>query len=120
RNYHYHYLDEVLTIRREVRASLSRQLLRQKGDNSTWKICQKAFLLNRTEAESQALAHRVRYHLRQAFLTEDFDLIASYADLLRTLASMDSVTLMVVAAARMKIRVVKYYRFYLKKRYGFE
>jgi glycosyltransferase involved in cell wall biosynthesis len=119
RSYHYHYLDEVLTVRREVGTSHSRQLLWRKDDYSTLKICQKALLLNRTEAENRALAHRVRYHLRQAFLTEDFALVVPYVELLRKLAPIDSVTQLVIVAARMKLRVAKYYRLYLKKKYSF-
>lgn len=119
RTYRYHYLDEVLTARREVRTSHSRQLYRQKVP-STLRVCEKAFQLNRNDAENRALTQCVRYHLRQAFLTENFELVPGYLALLRKLGSIDWLSRAFAVGARMKWRTGKYYRLYLKYRFGLE
>ncbi|MBC7922872.1 MAG: glycosyltransferase [Ferruginibacter sp.] len=119
RHFRYHYLDEVLTARREVRNSHSRRFYAHK-ELSTLKVCEKAFRLNRDPAEHRALARCVRYHLRQAFLTENFALVDPYAALLAKLAPPDWATRLVVAAARRRVKVARYYQRYLRHRYGLE
>jgi glycosyltransferase involved in cell wall biosynthesis len=81
RSYHYHYQDEVHTLRRLVPHSLSTQFYKS-GRNrllrDTLTICRKALLLNRSEAEHAALFGNAYYHLRQAYYMEDFELVAAF------------------------------------------
>lgn len=119
RNYRYAYLDEVLTARREVSTSHSRKFYVQKGF-FTIRIWERAASLNRTPAEWSAWAQGVQYHTRQAFFTESFELVARYAKLLSKYNRLNAETRMLVAAARLKIRVSGLYKYYLKKRYDLE
>jgi glycosyltransferase involved in cell wall biosynthesis len=117
RHYQYYYLDEILTARREVPHSHSRKFYAQKGP-STLKVCQKALLLNRNEAENQSLARCLRYHLRQAFLTENFELVERYEVLLTSIGPVDWFSRLIVSLAKRRIHLAMYYKFYLKRRYG--
>ncbi|QCR23324.1 glycosyltransferase [Pontibacter sp. SGAir0037] len=75
RKYLYFYLDQVLTKRRLHARSLSKQVYK-KGDRqlaSTVKVCYKAAGLIRNNSEKQALIHRVKYELRHAVFTENFE-----------------------------------------------
>lgn len=119
RRYQYYYLDEILTARREVPHSLSRKLYARSGF-STLKVCRKALLLNNQEVENQALAWCVRYHLRQAFFTENFELVDHFRTLLINLAPLDWFSRLVIFLAKRRIPIVGYYKFYLKYRYGLE
>jgi glycosyltransferase involved in cell wall biosynthesis len=119
RNHYYEYLDEVLTARREVSTSHSRKFYKQKGIY-TLKVGEKAAALNRTPAEWQAWGQCVRYHLRQAFLTENFELAGRYVHLLRKHQYLTTGGWLVMVAAKLKIKVSTLYKFYLKKRYGLE
>ncbi|NOT75942.1 MAG: glycosyltransferase [Cyclobacteriaceae bacterium] len=84
RQFKFIYTPEVLLKRRILSTSLgshqykrgSRQL------ESTFKICEKAFLLNRTDEEYSALKMRIRYELRQALLLGDIKLALNYFRLL--------------------------------------
>jgi glycosyltransferase involved in cell wall biosynthesis len=119
RNYQYYYLDEILTARREVSDSLSRKLYARSGF-STLKVCRKALLLNNKEVENQALGWCVRYHLRQAFFTEQFELVEHFGALLTSIGPLDWLSRLVILLAQRRIRTAGYYKFYLKHRYGME
>jgi hypothetical protein len=119
RRYKYFYLDEVLTARREVSDSLSRKLY-SRANFSTLEVCRKALLLNRNEAENQALAWCVRHHLRHAFFTENFELVKQYHQLLASIGHIDWFSRMINLLSKRRIRMATYYKVYLMHRYGYE
>lgn len=111
------FQDEVQTQYRTVADSLSKQFYQHKQNKllaSTVLICQKAKLLNRTQAENEALAKFARYHLRQSFLTENFDLVQAFAQLLKDLQLLDVVSKSLLLSSKIRPRVFRFYRFYLQ------
>jgi glycosyltransferase involved in cell wall biosynthesis len=117
RKYHYFYLDEVTTYRRELKNSLSKQFY-QKGANihqiSTLKVCEKALQLNTQTIENQALIQRIKFQTRQAFFTQNFSLVEDYARLLAQTPEfkMDVLTRLILTLARYKIPVFYWYKLY--------
>ncbi|MCJ8165247.1 glycosyltransferase [Pontibacter sp. E15-1] len=74
RLYHYFYLDKVTTKRRVHAASLSKGWYNT-GNRllaSTVAVCRKAATLVQTESEREALAVRLKYEARHAYLTGNF------------------------------------------------
>lgn len=84
RIYNYFYLDKVTTKRRVHNSSLSRGWY-QSGNKllaSTVKVCEKAAALVKTEEERDALAERLQYEARHAYLTANFEEAGKLLDLL--------------------------------------
>lgn len=77
----YHYQDEITTLKRVVKNSLSTRFY-QLNDNphlrSVLIVLEKARLLNQNEMENQILAQNTLYHLRQAFFVQDFGLVKQF------------------------------------------
>ncbi|RJE72073.1 glycosyltransferase [Reichenbachiella sp. MSK19-1] len=71
RDWGYAYQDQVLTRIRRVKNSHSDTLYKYEDKKvaSTVLVCQKIRKLNRSELEDEALARRLRYEIRHAFLT---------------------------------------------------
>ncbi|MHA6249110.1 glycosyltransferase [Pontibacter sp. CAU 1760] len=84
RNYHYYYLNAVTTQRRVHPQSLSGgwYKLGNKLLASTVLVCQKAAGLVETQAEREALAVRLRYEARHAYLTGNFEEAAQFLHIL--------------------------------------
>lgn len=84
RKYHYYYLDAVTTQRRVHSQSLSGGWYKpgNKLLASTVLVCQKAARLVKTEAEREALAARLRYEARHAYLTGNFKEAAQFLHIL--------------------------------------
>lgn len=74
KEYQYFFQNKVLTQRRLHARQLSRQLYLPHDQQlfSTVKVCQKAYALNESPAEHRALAIRIKYELKHAFLTGHF------------------------------------------------
>jgi glycosyltransferase involved in cell wall biosynthesis len=73
RTYQYAYLDCRLTKVRRNTQSMSSGWYRQ-GDrqlHSTYLVCKKALMLNRSEEDHRALAWRLKYELRQSVFSEN-------------------------------------------------
>jgi glycosyltransferase involved in cell wall biosynthesis len=91
RYYKYHFIDEIQTLKRVLpnshgsKFSLKREY---KMLESTLKVCEKAYRLNKNQDENEALAKRIRYHLRQAFFTENFSVVMGFHNLLRKTAQL--------------------------------
>jgi len=85
RLYNYFYLDAVTTKRRVHTSSLSRGWYKpgSKLLASTVKVCRKAAALVQAESEGEALAQRLKYEARHAYLTGNFNEAAQFLDLLR-------------------------------------
>ncbi|QHT72055.1 glycosyltransferase [Rhodocytophaga rosea] len=117
RKYKYAYQDEILTFKRKVKGSLSTkfyQLRQNKLLESTLIVCQKAYKLNRTEGERQALATNIRYHLRQSYYTKNYPLVSGYAALLKELSYIDFITQVILWLSTHKISVWSLYKLYLR------
>jgi GT2 family glycosyltransferase len=66
RHWQFRYTPTVTIKKRKVSNSLGSQqfTLRSRHQQSTFKVCEKIALLNRSRAEQQALYNRIRYELR--------------------------------------------------------
>ena len=116
RLYHYGYVDEVLTLKRQLPNSLSAQV--SLPDNqllpSTLVVCQKAFDRCRTPAEYGALAQRIRTFIRKAFYAEQFGLARQFGQLLRQMERPGWPTSLILQLSRLQPPVNRRYRQYLK------
>ena len=121
RNYKYYYLDKALTYRRNVGDSHSVKFTNAGDDRmirSTYLVCNKAFKLNRNEIENKALAKRVRYEMRQAFFTENFDLSRDFARLLKKINYLDWFHRIIELLSKINIRVSRLHSWYYRLKYG--
>lgn len=87
--FNYCFLNEQLTFVRRTKASMSAGWYRQ-GDPqlySTYKVCRKALVLNRSPEDRQALVKRVRYELRQSVFSENHTEADLFYGLLKELQS---------------------------------
>ncbi|MBC5993214.1 glycosyltransferase family 2 protein [Pontibacter cellulosilyticus] len=86
RKYKYYYLDKVTTKRRVHEQALSRGLYKpgNKMLASTVVVCRKAAALVQSENERQALAQRLKYETRHAFLTCNFKEAGELIELLKS------------------------------------
>ncbi len=118
RLYHYAYLDEVLTLKRQLTTSLSAQISRR--DNwlleSTYVVCRKALDRCRSTAEFEALAGRIRQFTRKAFYAEQFDLALRFGHLLTRIERPGLLTGVVLGLSRLHLPVNGLYRQYLRWR----
>ena len=115
RIYKYSYLDEVLTLKRQVAGSLSTKFYQVRINQllaSTLVVCRKAKALNRSPSEDEALASNVRYHLRQSFYTENFDLVWEYKKLLESVVKTDFITQVILFLSNFKIPLAWLYTLY--------
>ncbi len=121
RKYNYFFLNEVLTLKRQVRDSDSSQWYRQ-GHNphlqSTLMVLQKARALNKTQEEDEALTHSVRYHWRQAIFTENFGLALQYSQLLQQLTPLSLSDQVFLEVTKYHIRLFWAYKLYLRWFFG--
>jgi len=121
RSYKYYYLDKALTYRRIVSNSHSVKFTNAGDDRmirSTYLVCNKAFKLNRNEIENKALAKRVRYEMRQAFFTENFDLSRDFARLLKKINYLDWFHRIIELLSKINIRVSRLHSWYYRLKYG--
>jgi glycosyltransferase involved in cell wall biosynthesis len=121
RKYKYFYLDEKLTQKRIVKGSHSTHFYKPKHNRhlqSTLTILKKAFLLNQSPEEHQALAVNIRYHLRQSLFTENYQLVLQYAGLLKQVSSLRFFDYFLTWLAERNVPVFTVYRLYLKIRYS--
>lgn len=117
RHYLYKYQDEVTTLKRVVRNSLSNEFYRRTMNphlTSTLKVCQKALALNSNPAENQALAHQAFYYLRLAFYTQHFHLALSFNNILKKLNYQTKLTQSFVFASKNKIKTYWFYHNYMR------
>ncbi|MEM6300059.1 MAG: glycosyltransferase, partial [Bacteroidota bacterium] len=88
RKYHYFFQDKVLTKKRVLKDSLGQQFYRPRTEKmlrSTLVVCRKAQALIQNNEEKAALLASVRYHLRQAVLTENFSVAQGFGKLRKEL-----------------------------------
>jgi glycosyltransferase involved in cell wall biosynthesis len=89
--YQYAFLNEKLTKIRKSKTSMSAALYKA-GDQqlrSTYLVCKKAQVLNRTDEEKEALVERVKYELRHSVFTSNYEEAACFYILLGELNGID-------------------------------
>jgi glycosyltransferase involved in cell wall biosynthesis len=121
RVYLYYYQDEVTTLKRIVSKSITFRFY-EKGHNvmlnSTFEVLKKAVLFNNTKEEKLLIARNVRFNIRQAFFTQNFELALNLFELLKKIDSPDFVSIVLAKAASFKIPCYNLYKAYLHLRYG--
>jgi glycosyltransferase involved in cell wall biosynthesis len=121
RKYLYAYQDEVTTLKRSVRNSLSTKFY-QKNQSphllSTLQVLKKAQQLNQSPQEDKALAQCTMYHLKQAFFTQNFDLVQKLYTFLRELAPQKANIFiqLILLGSKMKLKVFWMYKLYYRLR----
>lgn len=116
RLYRYAYVDEVLTLKRQLPNSLSAQVILPDNNllRSTLAVCYKAFDRCVTPDEYQALAGRIRKFMRKAFYAEQFDLALQYGKLLHQIVKPDLMSSVVLGLSHLHLPVNTLYRHYIK------
>jgi glycosyltransferase involved in cell wall biosynthesis len=119
REYRYYFIDQPLTLKREVEGSDSSSWYK-KGMNvhlsSTLIVCGKALWLCRDKEERKALLHSVRYHFRQSYFLNNFTLAEKYFELIASMGSKSVTDRIILLLTEKKISVYRLYMFYLKVR----
>lgn len=114
-HYKYFYLDKVLTWKRNVPDSLSKQIYK-KGNRlleTCYIVCNKAYDLNRDQEEFDLLAARIRTFIRKCFYAQEFELAVRFRRLLNYIENPGFVTEMIVVMCRLHLPINGLYRFYL-------
>jgi glycosyltransferase involved in cell wall biosynthesis len=116
RLYHYAYLDEILTLKRQLPGSLSAQIALPDNRllNSTLTVCYKALERCRRPDEYKALARRTRTFIRKAFYAEQFELALQFGQLLKQIEPPGILTNLMLRLSRLHPPVNRMYRQYLK------
>lgn len=116
RLYHYAYVDEVLTQKRQLTNSLSTQVVLPDNDllRSTLVVCQKAFERCATPDEYRSLASRVQTFIRKAFYAEQFELALQFGKLLQQIQQPDWLSSLILRLSKLHMPVNGLYRYYLK------
>jgi glycosyltransferase involved in cell wall biosynthesis len=112
REFLYVFLDEALTYKRIVPGSLSSRFDAKGNRNmldSTFRICEKVLWMNNNEKEDKALAVRLRYEMKQAFVLEAFDLVQQYYFFLKRMKKITFKTSFIKLMADCKIRTFSLY-----------
>lgn len=120
RLYWYGYIDEVLTLKRLVKGAHHLKFYQRKQHtflHSTYITCQKIHVLNKTREESEALAFRIRYHMRQSLFTENRDLVKKFFHLLKTIGKLSLNDRMIYWCSYIPLPIYVFYKWYLKLRY---
>lgn len=116
RLYHYAYLDEILTLKRQLPNSLSAQVSLPENRllQSTLAVCHKALARCRTSDERRALAKRIRTFIRKAFYAEQFGLAIRFGQLLSQIERPGLPTSLLLKLIPLHPPVNRLYRQYLK------
>ncbi len=120
RQYHYAYLDEVLTLKRNVPGSLSARVLLPHNVllQSSMVVCQKAYDACLTRDEYQALAGRIRRFIRKAYYTKQYGLARQFGQLLTHIEQPDALTSFVLLLSRYQLPISGLYRLYRSSALG--
>jgi glycosyltransferase involved in cell wall biosynthesis len=120
REYRYFYIDKPLTLKREVAGSDSSSWYKKGSNNthlpSTLLVCKKALWLCKNNEEKLALLHSIRYHFRQAYFLNVFELVKEYYELIGSINEHSVIDKIILNLARKKISLYAPYLFYLKIR----
>jgi len=114
--YLYGYQDEVLTHKRLLSSSLSTQVY-QPGSGmlqSTLAVCNKAYDLNRSQDEFDALARRIRTFIRKCFYAQEFEMAIRFHHLLNYIEDPGLATECIVLLCRLRLPINWAYRYYIQ------
>jgi glycosyltransferase involved in cell wall biosynthesis len=83
RKFKFCYTDKVLVQKRILPNSLSTRQYKPGSAQllSTYHVCEKAFILNRTKEEHLALKKRIRYELTQALISKNYKIAKKFLEL---------------------------------------
>lgn len=114
--YKYFYLDEILTAKRNTPCSLSARVYKKGSGilDSCYKVCNKAYDLNRDQEEFDLLANRIRQLIRKCFYAQEYELAIKFRSLLNYIENPGLQTEMIVLLCRMHVPVNVLYKFYIK------
>ncbi|HWZ23069.1 MAG TPA: glycosyltransferase [Cytophagaceae bacterium] len=117
RDFYYGFIPDVLMKRRIVSNSLSLSfftLNNSKTFQTTQSVLADASLLCRNEKEIAALAYRVKFEMKHAFLMEEFSTAKEYKKVLVKINSYDKISSLVYFLSDKKIRLFWLYKYVLK------
>mgnify|MGYP005753132457 CR=1 FL=1 len=119
RSFKYFYLNKVTTKRRVHEQALSQGLYKpgNKMLASTVVVCRRAAELVSSQAEKQALAQRLKYEARHAYLTGNFTEAADLLQLLQTTSGLPAPYLLVSFLNRHEVNLGFLRRLYHLLRY---
>jgi glycosyltransferase involved in cell wall biosynthesis len=119
RKYEFRFLDEIVIQKRILSNSLGKMAFQKNNQaiKSSLRVCQKIKEMNRTQSENQALAKRVKGFLKRAALTEGFDSVFEFGQLLKSLDSLGFQSRCFIMLSYIRFPFFAFYRIYLKLRY---
>jgi glycosyltransferase involved in cell wall biosynthesis len=119
RKYEFRFLDEIVIQKRILSNSLGKMAFQKNNQaiKSSLRVCQKIKEMNRTQSENQALAKRVKGFLKRAALTEGFDSVFEFGQLLKSLDSLSFQSRCFIMLSYIRFPFFAFYRIYLKLRY---
>jgi hypothetical protein len=88
RNYKYYFINELLTLKRDVKGSSSYQWYQRKNNpylTSTLQVLRKYLWLCKDKNEMEASLSSIRYHMRQSLFLECYSLTKEYYQLIKSL-----------------------------------
>jgi len=117
RIYKYYFLDEILTIKRDVKGSGSYSFYKRKKNDhleSTFKVHKKYLWLCKNKEEMNAGLSSIRYHMRQSLFMECYSLCIEYFYLLKGLNKNSMVDKIIYSMAKARLPLFKLYHLYQK------
>ncbi|MEH0153796.1 glycosyltransferase family A protein [Limibacter armeniacum] len=110
--YKYAFLDSVTTAKRELPYSHGKAFYNKRRNQHLWstlKVSRKAQSQNELNEENKALAKSVRYHIRLAFFTENFEVGEEFAKLLKELEDLTPMDRLFVGMLAVKLPLNWFY-----------
>lgn len=120
RKYKFHFLDKILTAKRKVPLSHNFKFEKigyDKHHKSTLEVCKKAYKLNTTREEHKALSKRIKYELRQAYFTRNYDVALGYSKLLKKIGDFTTPDMLIATLAKRKVNLSGLYKKLKKSNY---
>jgi glycosyltransferase involved in cell wall biosynthesis len=117
RYYKYHFINEVLTGKRDVKGSDSYSWFKRKHNlhlTSTLKIHKKYLWLCKNEDEINAGLSSIRYHMRQSLFMECYSLCIQYFELLKGLNKYTFMDRVIYSIAKTRLPLYYFYNIYKK------
>ena len=115
RDFKYYFINEIQTLKRVLpnsHGSKFSQKRQYKMLESTLRVCEKALRLNKDQSENKALAKRIRYHMRQAFFTENFSIVKDFYLLMQRTSFSNPTDMFWLALAKLKVPAHWVYRYF--------
>jgi hypothetical protein len=120
RKFLYAYIDSVTMKIRFTERSMSTGWYRQ-GDRqllSTYEVCKKAAALNRSEADREALAKRLKFEIRQSVFSQNHNEAKLFYQLLKEIGYNDFLSASFIALNKLKLPLSFIRNMYHRLRYS--